>query len=904
MPTTHPLYIPAPYQDAADSGRLILRDGSTASIRPALPGDRAALSDFFARLSPESRRHRFMSLAAPGEALIQSLCDSHDPTKLITLVVTRLAEDREVIVAAGSYFARDARTAEVALAVDDRLQGKGIGTQLLERLALLAIRNGFLRFWALTEAENRNMIDVFRHSGFPLTEKLESGSVEVDFSVVPTESSVRLSEMYDRLSTVASIRPFFKPNGVAVVGASRDPASIGHRILDELIRNRFNGPVYPVNPSAKVVGSIRAYSSVRDLPERVDLAVIAVPRDAVLAAIDDCAASGVRAVVVITAGFSEVGAEGRDLQKQLAEKVRGAGMRMVGPNCMGLLNADPAVQLNASFSPIFPPPGRLAMSSQSGALGMAILALAAGRGLGLSTFVSVGNKADVSGNDLLQYWETDENTGVILLYLESFGNPRRFARIARRVSRSKPIVAVKSGRTPAGKRAAGSHTAALAANEVAVEALFRQTGVIRADTLDEMFEIAATLGTQPLMKGRRAGVITNAGGPAILCTDACEAGGLLIPELQETTKAQLRSFLPHTASVSNPVDMIASAGPESYRQAVEMMLVSPEIDALIVIHIPVDRAHSAPVAAAILDGVRAARAARAAGASGKPVLSCMMGSDPANVLGPGQENIPVYRFPESAGRVLSKIAVYSEWRQEPPGVVPGFDDVDVSKARRILDGALRARGGGWLTAEECRTMLEAFRIPQAAGSVARTVQEAGQIAARIGFPVAVKLDSQQVIHKTEAGGVRLNVPDTESLRRAFDEVRSADPSAGALIQEMISNGVELMIGVTEDPSFGPLIGFGLGGIHVEVLGDVSFRVMPLSDKDAREMIREIRGYKLLEGYRGHPAADVASIEEVLLRVSRMVDELPEIRELDLNPVFAFAPPQGCRVADVRIRVQA
>lgn len=901
MTTTHPLYIPAPYQDAVDSGRLILRDGSTASIRPAVPADCGTLADFFSRLSPESRQHRFMSLSAPSDALIQSLCDSRDPAKLITLLVTRLADDREVIVAAGSYLARHNQVAEVAMAVDDRLQGKGIGSQLLERLSLLAIRNGFLRFWAVTELGNQGMIDVFRHSGFPLTERLEHGCVEVDFAVMPTESSVKTSEMYDRLSTVASIRPFFKPNAVAVVGASRDPAGIGHRILDELIRNRFNGPVYPVNSKASVVGSIRAYPSVSEIPERVDLAVIAVPRDAVLDAIDDCASSGVRAVVVITAGFSEVGNEGRELQKKLAEKVRGAGMRMVGPNCMGLLNAEPGVQLNASFSPVFPPPGHLAMSSQSGALGMAILALASERGLGLSTFVSVGNKADVSGNDLLQYWETDENTSVILLYLESFGNPRRFARIARRVSRAKPIVAVKSGRTVAGKRAAGSHTAALAANEVAVEAMFRQTGVIRAETLDEMFEIAATLGSQPLMNGRRVAVVTNAGGPAILCTDACEAGGLLIPELQETTKSKLRSFLPHTASVTNPVDMIASAGPEAYRQAIETLLASPEIDALIVIHIPVDRAHSALFASAILAGVRAARAA---GGTGKPVLTCMMGGDGARVpLLLDQERIPVYAFPESAGRVLSRIAAYSEWRREPPGLVPGFDDLNVEEGRRIVNEALHARGGCWLPVADCRRLLDAFGIRQAAGEVAGTPDEAERLAARIGFPVAVKLSSEKVLHKTEAGGVQLNVRDSAAVREAFDAVRAADPSGGVLVQEMIPKAVELMIGVAEDPSFGPLIAFGLGGIHVEILGDVRFRVMPLTDKDAREMVREIRGFKLLEGYRGHPPADLAAIEEVLLRVSRMVEELPQIRELDLNPIFALAPGEGCRVADVRIRVE-
>ncbi|HEX4997656.1 MAG TPA: bifunctional GNAT family N-acetyltransferase/acetate--CoA ligase family protein [Terriglobia bacterium] len=901
MRESHPLYMPAPYQDAVDSGRLIMRDGSVAAVRRATPDDVPAMRDFFARLSPESRRRRLFSLTGPSEEFIRSLCDSHDPLKQISLVITRKSGETEVIIAVGSYMVQNKSTAEVAMAVEDRFQGQGLGTQLLERLALMAIRNGLSRFWAVTELDNRSMIHVFRNSGLAPTENVESGSVEVDFSIVPTEASVTLSETRDRLSTAASIRPFFYPNAVAVIGASREPAAIGHRILDELVRNGFAGAVYPVNPKAGVVGSIRAYPSIAEVPEQVDLAVIAVPRNAVLQTIDDCAAKGVRAVIVITAGFSETGPEGHTLQDELVEKVRGYGMRMVGPNCLGLLNTDPAVRLNASFSPIFPKPGRLAMSSQSGALGLAILALAGERGLGLSTFASIGNKADVSSNDLLQYWEADESAGVILLYLESFGNPRRFARIARRVSRSKPIIAVKAGRKGAGSRAAGSHTAALAASEVAVEALFRQTGVIRADSLDEMFDIANALGSQPLMGGRRVAIITNAGGPAILCADACEAGGLVIPVLSETLKAKLRVFLPATASVTNPVDMIASATPEAYRRTIETVLTSNEIDAVIVIHIPVDRSSSAPTVAAIREGIRDARAASG---ERKPILTCLMSSEGGAPLEVDGEKIPVYTFPESAGRALSKVASYSDWLRETPGVIPGFNDMRPKDGRRIVKEALATRGGNtWLTADECHRLLDAFGIPQAPGEVAHSPDEAARIAEQIGFPVAMKLASERVLHKTESGGVRLNVRDAATARSAFDEVRRADPSAGVLVQQMMTEGIELMVGVAEDRLFGPLIGFGLGGIHVEVLADVAFRITPLTDRDAYHMTRSIRGFKLLQGFRGHPPADLAAIEETLLRVSQMVTELPEIRELDLNPLFAFAPGEGCRVADARIRVE-
>ena len=900
MSDVHPLYIPAPYQDAAESGRLILRDGSTASVRLATPKDADALGDLFQRLSPESRRQRFSSPNGPTPELLRSLCDSSHPGKQLTLVISRMRAGREEIVATGSYIGKADKSAEVAFAVEDRFQGKGIGSHLLERLALLAVKSGFTRFWAVTHLDNQGMIDVFRHSGFPTKERLDGGTVEIDFSVLPTEQSVASSELRDRVVTAASLRWFFKPNGVAVIGASREPSSIGYRILQALILNRFQGPVYAINPKATVVASMRTYASVSELPEPVDLAVIAVPKDAVFGVIDECARSGVKVVIVITAGFAEAGEPGRNLQKKLLDKVRGYGMRMVGPNCMGLLNTDDSVRLNASFSPIFPPPGRIAMSSQSGALGLAILELATERGLGVSTFVSVGNKADVSGNDLLQYWEIDDKTSVILLYLESFGNPRRFARIARRVARVKPIIAVKAGRTAAGRRAAGSHTAALAANDVAVDALFRQTGVIRAETLDEMFDIAAVLDNQPLIRGRRVGIITNAGGPGILCTDACEAGGLTVPELSEQAKAELRGFLPPAAGYSNPIDMIASAKADSYQRTIETLLPSHEIDALIVIYIPIDRNDSEAIAEAIRLAVIHTRTA---GSKDKPVLACLMTNTGSRPLITEGETIPSYRFPESAARVLSKTAAYAEWRSKPLAMVPGFSDIQKDSARQVVLHAIGTRGEGWLLTEEGRALLSAYGIPQVRGALARTSHEAAKSAKSLGFPVAIKLASQKVLHKSDVGAVRLNLQSEEEVQRAFDEIRQ-DDMEGVLIQQMVQNGVELMIGVAPDPLFGPLIAFGLGGIHVEILGDVRFRVTPLSDQDAQEMVREIRGYRLLQGYRGHPPADIEAIQEVLLRVSRLVEDIPEVQELDLNPIFGLPPTHGCVVADARIRVKA
>ncbi len=903
-----PRFVPPPYQETAESGRLILRDGSTAFVRIAQPDDQAALATFFGLLSPESRRRRFFSASPPQLSLIISLCDDSDPRSTLTLIVIRTGDDGPRIVATGSYLAKNQHTAEVAFAVDDAFQGKGIGTLLLERLALLAVRHGFTRFWAVTHSDNKGMRDVFRESGFAVEETLQGGDIDVDLSVLPSEKSVTRMELRDRVATTASLRPFFAPNAVAVIGASRDPSSIGYRILEGLVINRFQGAVYPVNPKASVVACLRTYPSVRELPERVDLAVVVVPRNSVLGVIDDCATRRVRAVVVISAGFAEANQEGRELQQKLVEKVRGHGMRMIGPNCLGLLNTDLAVRLNASFSPVFPPPGRVAMSSQSGALGLAILDAARRFGLGLSTFVSVGNKADVSGNDLLQYWEEDPATDVILLYLESFGNPRRFARLARRVSRRKPIVAIKSGRTPGGGRAAGSHTAALAANEMAVDALFRMTGVVRADTLEEMFDLASVLASQPLPRGQRVAIVTNAGGPAILCADACEAGGLVVTELSEATKARLSAALPTAASVANPVDMIASATAEQYGQIVEMALAAEEVDALIVIYIPLGLTDTS----AVIRGIRSATIrARAAGAADKPVLACLMSDKGADSFAAdGQERVPTFAFPEAAARALGKIAAYAQWRATPEGMIPDYGDMDVASAQEICRGALAKRGNGWLSAEESRSVLIAARLPVPPGGVATTAEAAVELAGRVGYPVAVKLASLQLVHKTEVGGVWLNVQDANAVRQAYANIEKALASKdqlgamdGVVVQPMLTAGIEVMMGMTQDPLFGPLIAFGLGGIHVEILADVSFRVAPLTDRDAAEMVRAIRGHKLLHGYRGQAPADIEAIEEVLLRLSRLVEDVPEIGEVDLNPVFALAPGSGCCIADARIQVK-
>ena len=904
--TTRPRYVPFPYQDSAVCGRLILRDGSTAHIRQAHPTDDDALSEFFQKLSAESRYRRFQSASPPGQSVIHALTADMDARSGLTLLVTRIREGRTRIVATGSYLTLSDGVAEVALAVADEVQGQGLGTLLFERLALLAAQNGIRRFWALTLAENRPMLELFATSGYEIRERASGQEIEVDLSLVPTETAVEKRGLRDRVATVASLRPFFQPNAIAVVGVSRDPCSVGRRIFEGLRSSGFRGSVYPVNPRAAEIAGQRSYPSIRDVPEPVDLAVLAVPAAAVAGVVDDCAARGVRAIVVVSAGFAEVGGAGIERQSVLVENVRGYGMRLIGPNCLGILNASPEVRLNASFSPIFPPTGRVAMSSQSGAIGLAVLALAERYGLGFSTFVSVGNKADVSGNDLLQYWEDDPDTDVILLYLESFGNPRRFARIARRVGQRKPVVLLHSGLTHSGGRAAGSHTAALASNATAVAALFRQTGVIRAGTLEEMFDLASMLGSQTLPRGNRVGVITNAGGPAILCTDACEAAGLAVPETSPTLRARLLELAPQAASLGNPVDLIASAASKEFHGAIEAMLTSGEVDALIVIFTPVGLAAVDDVTRGIADGVAAARAA---GASDRPVLVCLLGQDSRLHLKSTQEQIPCYSFPESPARVLGKAVEYRAWRNRTPESFPDFDDIDLATAADVCRSALAVSGPGWLSAEESWAVLRAIGLQVAPGEVARTADDAVTASERMGFPVAVKLASRTLVHKTEVGGVRLRLADAQAVRHAFEDIRGRlerDGKLGAMegviVQPMLRDAAELMVGVIQDPLFGPLVAVGLGGIHVEVLADVAFRVAPLSDRDAAEMVRELRGFRLLTGYRGHALADIDALEEAVLRVSRLVEEVPQIVEIDLNPLFARPPGEGCIVADCRIRV--
>jgi len=690
----------------------------------------------------------------------------------------------------------------------------------------------------------------------------------------------------------ASMHALFEPRSIAVVGASEHRGKIGSEILHNLMSCGFTGSLFAVHPRARRIQNVPAYNLVTAIPGAIDLAIIAVPAPAVRSVVDDCIEKGVQALIVITAGFAEIGESGRAREADLLAAVRRAGIRMVGPNCMGLLNTNPAVSLNATFSHVFPPAGRVAMLSQSGALGLAILDHAKRLQIGLSTFVSVGNKADVSGNDLLLYWEQDPHTDVILLYLESFGNPRKFSQIARRISRRKPIVAVKSGRSRVGARAATSHTGALAARDQVVDALFHQCGVIRTDTMEELFDVTRVLSQQPVPRGRRVAILTNAGGPGILAADACEAKGLDLPALSTATTDLLRAMLPPTASVANPVDMIASATAEQYERALTAVLKDDNVDSVIVIFIPPMVTAGKDVAQAV---IRAA-----AGEAQKPVLAVFMGSEPAaDLLRP----IPSFVFPESAASALARSAHYGEWRASAEGVVPDFPDIDVERARSVVNTVL-LRGGGWAGPAEAQAMVNAIGIATARAAEAVGEDAAAAAADSIGYPIAIKAFGPDIVHKTEVGGIRLNLEDAAAVRMAYRSLKSSlgDTMIGALVQQMVTSGVEMLVGSVEDPHFGPVIACALGGTTAELFADSCVRLAPLTDLDAAAMIDTLKSAPLLRGYRGADIADEQGLRNTLLRLSTLVTLCPEIQEIEINPLRVLH--HGVCALDIRARIEA
>ncbi len=875
---------------------IVLRDGSTVHVRPVRRDDRPAVRAFLAGLSEESIGFRFFGM--PSLEWVADWAVDVDYADRFALVAES-GTPRQVIAHSG-YVRSDPHRAEVAFLVADRWQGKGISTVMLAQLAEVAASHGISTFTAEVLPHNHRMIEVFRESGFPVQMRSSPDAIAAELPTSLSTEALALFEERERHAAVAAVHSVLQPRSIAVVGASRHPQTVGGAILNNVLRSRFNGPVYAVNRRADVVQGVPAHRSILDVAEPIDLAVVAVPAQQVLTVARECAAADVRALVVISAGFAELGGEGAERQRELLTVCRDAGMRLVGPNCFGVLNTAADISLNATFAPHTAQPGRVGFMSQSGGLGIAVIEAAKRHRIGLSSFVSVGNKADLSGNDFLRYWEQDEGTDLALLYLESFGNPRKFARLAPRFARRKPLVAVKSGRSVAGARATSSHTGALlAASDVTVDALFKQAGVIRTDTLQEMFAVTSLLAAQPVPRGDRVAIVTNAGGPGILCADACQAHGVAVPDLSAPVRAKLAASLPPAASVHNPIDMIASASADDYRRTLRTLIEEDACDAILAIFAPplVTRATDVAVA---LHEVAATR-------PGVPIAAVFMTAEGApDELSAGSVCVPDYEFPEEAAQAVALAASYGRWRSRDPGSVVAPSGTRPEKAAAIISRELGA-GSEWLSPESVASLLHCYGLPLIETQMADGGPQAAAVAAKLGVPIALKARARGLLHKSDAGGVRLGLEGAADVMVAAQEIEHTVAAAGyrldgLIVQPMAPPGVELIVGVVNDHNFGPVLACGAGGTAAELIRDVSVRITPLTDLDAGEMISSLKTFPLLDGYRGAAGCDVSAVKDVLERVSAMVEAHPEIVELDCNPLIAT--PDGAVIVDARLRVEA
>ncbi len=800
---------------------VVLADGGTVRVRPIRPDDGERLLGLHARLSPDSVYYRYFAprpVLTPDEVAHLTGVDHRSRVALV-------ASLRDQIVGVARYDTVPGTSdAEVAFVVEDAHQGRGLGSVLLEHLAAAAQERGAGRFSAHVLADNHRMIKVFRDAGYQPARSYDEGVAHLTFPVEPTEVSRSVREAREHWSEARSIQRLLAPRSVAVVGASREPGTLGHEVFVSLIAGGFGGPVYPVNPAAVAVTGVRAYPRLSDVPGGVDLAVVATPPDAVPSVVEECARKGVHGLVVLSAGFAENGPEGAAAEQELVARARGNGMRVLGPNCFGVVNTAPAVALNATAARPAPPNGRVGFFAHSGGLGVAILRALAERGLGVSTFVSAGNRADVSGNDLLQYWEDDPATEVVLLYLETFGNPRKFARLARRVSRLTPIVAVKSGRVLA------------AAPEAPVDALFQQAGVVRVDTLSQLFDTAQVFATQPLPAGRRVAVVANSGALAKLAADACVDAGLTVAPLGRATVDALAPALSSRARVGNPLDLGGSCRPEELAACVGTVIADQDVDSVVTVFVP-----PVPPAGADIVELLASATAR----SGKPVVATLLAFHGTEGTAAGASRLPRFDSPEAAVQALARVTDYAEWRRRPYGALPDLPGVDVDRARALVEAEVESRGAGELPPERVTELLACYGI---------------------------------------------------SVQRALS---AASPQEAAAQATALGQSVAVVICAMDDPSFGPVVAFGLAGV-AELLGDRAFRILPMTDRDAAELVRSVRAAPLLFGHGGGPAVDVGAVEELLLRVAALADDLPTVARLELRPVLAG--PTGLSVLDAAVRV--
>ncbi len=865
----------------------LLMDGRIVRVRPVFEGDVEALTALYHRASARSRYLRFFT----GGASIR-----REVERLVTPSAGHrawVAEHDGLVVGVASYDLLTGTQAEIAILVDDAWQGDGIGSLLIEHLAAAARRAGIRELLGDVLATNVTMLRTSANLSPGMTREHgeDPGVVRIHIPTQLDELALAAAGARDRTAEHNSLRPLLAPATIAVVGVSRSQRGVGYEILRAVLAE-FTGRTYPVNRHAQQIAGLDCYPSIGAIPERVDLAIVAVPASGVEQVIEECGAAQVGAAVVLSAGFAEMGPSGVATQSRLLSSARRHSLRLVGPNCLGVANTDLWVRLNATFAPHPPAPGHLGVASQSGAVGVAILDSAERSGIGISTFVSLGNKIDVSINDLLSYWYDDVTTQAVALYVESFGNPRRFAWLARALSTRKPILAVKSGRSVGGRRAGTSHTAAAAAPDVAVDTLFRQAGVLRMDTLGELLDAARLLTQQPLPAGDRIVVVGNAGGLNVLAADAAEAAGLQVVELSAILQQQFASLAPHLAGVTNPVDLGADAPPVTIGDAIRALSSSGEADALVV-----------TLVGTRTNDLREALAALLVAADEQPQLpiaAVVVGVDAPPELGRG--SVPVYGLPEDAIRSLGHACRYARWRREPSGSKPVLTGIDRQAGRRIVAAALADRGG-WQPVAVTHALLACYRIPLLETRLATNAESAAAIAREMGFPVVMKALRPGLVHKSELGGVRLGLSNESAVQEAYVAIaRSLSdtyPQVG--LQRMVQTGVELVVGVAHDHLFGSLVMAGLGGVHTDLLGDRTFRAIPLTDRDASDMWRELRSAPLLTGYRGTAAMDTAALEQLLFRVAQLAEDFPEVSELDLNPVVAV--PTGVAALDVKLNLQ-
>lgn len=873
---------PAPYPDEWESD-VVLADGSTAHVRPIRADDRDLLQAFHSRQSAESIYFRYFT---PHPTLSESdldrftQIDYRDRMAFVAL----LGDDLVGVARYDRWSGRD--DAEVAFMVDDAHQGLGIATVLLEFLAEAGRQVGYRRFSAQVLPTNRKMLRVFRQAGFRTSSEWGDGVIEVVLDIEPTAEALAAIEERGHLAEARSVARLLAPQSVAVIGAGRDPDGLGHRIVANLAGGGFRGPVYPVNPSAEEVAGLPAVASVLEVPAPLDQAVIALPAPLVVDAVVECARARVHSLVIVSSGFRDAGPEGAAAEHELVSLARRYGMRVVGPNCLGVLNTDPDVRLHASHTPAHPPPGPVGILSQSGSLGTAILEQAGTVGLGISTFVEAGNKADVSANDLLQYWQDDDRTGVVLLHLESFGNTRRFGRIVRRVAREKPVVAVRSGAAiPAWSEKPWLRGAT-------TDALLRQLGVIRVDSIEAMLDVARVLVHQPVPAGRRVAVLANAGGPARLAADACKGAGLDLAPLASSTRAALAAAMPAAGVPDNPTDLTHHAGPEHYARALAALAADADVDAVLAIYAPPLSDRTDEVVAAITE---------AAAGGGTTVVATALGIGAADLPGPHGSAVPGFTFPDRAARALGAVAGYGVWLSESPGEVPEPDLVDEERARLLVDDALsRSPSGLTLAGAEADALLAAYGVPVAARRLAHTAGEAVKAAKALGYPVSLKATGLEHLGKTEAAGVALDLHRADEVRRAYKRMVEAlgDAMEPAVVQTMVTPGVDLAVGVHQHPAVGGVVAVGPGGAAGATSGPTVVRVLPLTDLDVERLLDRapIAGWLAASD----PPVDRAALVDVLLRLARLAEDLPEVCEIRANPVIVSA--DGAVITDLTVRL--